>query len=193
MQGVLFWVQKGVNGSEHLFRSVLIIIKSLWGVGGSALCMAAETSPHTVDLWWCASVWLLGHIPTAWQIAYCIWMEDVILQRVFFFFLFCRAIRNDCCITTRLPVAVLLPWGCRASVTTSPSLQSINTFCWDWCFSGSHIFTVWLYIYHSLCNRHSTLSVTVVVMSNSSPTLWYQAQVCHVKEIWACLKEKLIK
>lgn len=169
MQGILFWVQKGVNGSEHLF-SVLIIIKSLWGVGALHFVWLQK---HSHTLWTSDGVVRVGHIPTAWQIAHCICMEDVILQRVFsfFFFFFCCAIRNDCCTTTRLPVAILLPWGCWASVTTSPSLQSINTFCWDWCFSGSHIFTVWLYIYHSLCNRHSTHSVTVLVISNSSPTL----------------------
>ncbi len=32
MQGVSFWVQREVNGSEHLLRIVAIIIKRLWVV-----------------------------------------------------------------------------------------------------------------------------------------------------------------
>lgn len=33
MQGVPFWVQREVNGLEHLLRIVAIIIKRLWVVG----------------------------------------------------------------------------------------------------------------------------------------------------------------
>lgn len=80
----------GVNGSQHLFHIVVIIIKKSVGGGGLAVCAAGMTLPHAVAFWWLsASMKLLGSIHTARQ--RCADLHTAYQWRV----LFCRVLTSS--------------------------------------------------------------------------------------------------
>lgn len=59
--GLLFWVQRGVNGSEQLLHIVLIAIKSLQG----AELLFFVHLGRRFHMLWTMTAQLLGHVPTA--------------------------------------------------------------------------------------------------------------------------------
>lgn len=174
MQGVSFWVQREVNGSEHLLCIVAIIIKRLWVVEAlqfvrleghyhmlwhsddvARVCNSWATFPqHGIDLQICI-LYINGGRYFA---------EGFKIQ------IFCCCLRNDTFTSMWLPAIISLPWLCRTTVTTSLSLQSINTFCCDWCFSRGHVFIACLYT--SLLMPYGFL----VVIGNSPRTFVFMGQ-----------------
>lgn len=67
----LFWVERGVNGSEQLLHIVPIAIRSPRGCWASALCTSGGTFPHAVDHD-CVTAGPRSHSTTL-IISYCFW------------------------------------------------------------------------------------------------------------------------